>query len=59
LQRALAAYGYGVEQTGLYDERTEAVVAAFQRHFRRSRVDGLADASTVETLRRLIDPRPA
>jgi N-acetylmuramoyl-L-alanine amidase len=59
LQGALSAYGYGIEETGLYDDRTEAVVAAFQRHFRRSRVDGLADASTVETLRRVIETRPA
>jgi N-acetylmuramoyl-L-alanine amidase len=34
------------------------VVAAFQRHFRPARVDGVADPSTVRTLRALIDTRP-
>ena len=32
----------------------ETVVTAFQRHFRPARVDGEADASTVDALRRLI-----
>jgi N-acetylmuramoyl-L-alanine amidase len=59
LQLSLAAYGYGINVTGAYDGPTEAVVAAFQRHFRRSLVDGVADASSIDTLRRLIATRPA
>jgi N-acetylmuramoyl-L-alanine amidase len=59
LQRALRGYGYGIEETGSYDEATRAVVAAFQRHFRPARVDGLADASTMLTLRALLETRPA
>ena len=55
LQAMLALYGYGLELTGVYDEPTRAVVAAFQRHFRPARVDGEADASTLATLRALID----
>jgi len=55
LQAMLALYGYGIELTGVYDAPTRAVVAAFQRHFRPARVDGEADASTVATLRALID----
>jgi N-acetylmuramoyl-L-alanine amidase len=55
LQALLALYGYGIELTGVYDAPTRAVVAAFQRHFRPARVDGEADASTVATLRALID----
>ena len=55
LQAMLALYGYGLELTGVYDAPTRAVVAAFQRHFRPARVDGQADASTVATLRALID----
>jgi N-acetylmuramoyl-L-alanine amidase len=55
LQAMLALYGYGVELSGVYDRRTRAVVAAFQRHFRPERVDGEADASTIATLRALID----
>jgi N-acetylmuramoyl-L-alanine amidase len=55
LQAMLALYGYGIELTGVYDAQTRDVVAAFQRHFRPARVDGAADASTVATLRALID----
>lgn len=59
LQAMLALYGYGIEVTGLYDEATRDVVMAFQRHFRRSQVDGVADGSTILTLRNLIGARPA
>jgi N-acetylmuramoyl-L-alanine amidase len=54
LQSLLALYGYELELNGVYDARTEVVVAALQRHFRPARVDGLADASTVDVLRRLL-----
>lgn len=54
LQGMLALYGYGIEITGAFDQRTEDVVAAFQRHFRPRRVDGVADRSTIETLHRLL-----
>src|SRR5689334_21023943 len=58
LQRALRVYGYGIEETGSYGEQTEIIVAAFQRHFRQERVDGIADASTLLTLRALMETRP-
>lgn len=58
LQSALAHYGYGVAETGVYDPQTELVVAAFQRHFRPERVDGILDASTLVTLQELIATRP-
>jgi N-acetylmuramoyl-L-alanine amidase len=58
LQAMLAMYGYGLKITGVFDEDTEKVVAAFQRHFRPERVDGVADASTITTLRDLIATRP-
>jgi len=54
-QAMLALYGYSVEITGVYDLKTRQAVAAFQRHFRPERVDGEADASTLATLRALID----
>jgi N-acetylmuramoyl-L-alanine amidase len=54
LQMMLSLYGYGLEPSGVYDKTTETVVAAFQRHFRPELVDGLADASTIKTLRALI-----
>jgi N-acetylmuramoyl-L-alanine amidase len=58
LQKSLADYGYGIEPSGVYDENTRAVVAAFQRHFRPARVSGIADASTLLTLRVVSDTRP-
>lgn len=54
LQAMFALLGYGVQMTGVFDAQTKAVVEAFQRHWRRSRVDGIADASTLATLRDLI-----
>src|SRR5204862_3222241 len=54
LQKQLARFGYELKVTCLYDDMTRSVVTAFQRHFRSARVDGLADPSTVETLRRLL-----
>jgi N-acetylmuramoyl-L-alanine amidase len=59
LQRTLQTYGYGIEETGHYDDTTRDVVTAFQRHFRQARVDGIADPSTLLTLRALVDTRPA
>jgi N-acetylmuramoyl-L-alanine amidase len=54
LQSMLALYGYGLDITGTVDRQTEIVVAAFQRHFRRRLVDGVADGSTIRTLQRLL-----
>ena len=54
----LALYGYGIEIDGEFGQRTENVVAAFQRHFRPARVDGVADRSTIETLRDLLAALP-
>ena len=57
LQEALKRYGYGIEANGRYDDLTTAVVAAFQRHFRTARVDGLADRGTIGTLDALLAAR--
>ena len=57
LQHALRRYGYGIEANGRYDDLTTAVVAAFQRHFRAARVDGLADRGTIDTLDALLAAR--
>jgi N-acetylmuramoyl-L-alanine amidase len=59
LQLALARYGYGLPATGKYDGLTMEVVAAFQRHFRPARVDGIADRSTFTTLHSLLSSLPA
>ena len=58
LQGLLKMYGYGIDLTGEYDERTRVVVEAFQRHFRPTRVDGVADQSTIATLHALLQARP-
>ena len=58
LQRSLAAFGYGVPLNGQYDTATMDVVAAFQRHFRPERVDGVADQSTLTTLHDLLAMLP-
>lgn len=53
LRGELAGYGYCLEAGDDYDPATQTVVAAFQRHFRPARVDGVADVSTRATLARL------
>ncbi len=58
LQDALAHYGYKLSPDGRYDVSTREVVTAFQRHFRPMRVDGIADQSTLRTLRALLASRP-
>lgn len=59
LQHSLRSYGYGIDETGTYDDATRDVVTAFQRHFRQARVDGIADESTLLTLRALVETRSA
>ena len=58
LQSMLSLYGYRIDITGVFDQQTGVVVAAFQRHFRPRRIDGLADRSTVDTLGRLLVSLP-
>jgi N-acetylmuramoyl-L-alanine amidase len=58
VQAMFALYGYDIELTGDFDAQTEAVVRAFQRHFRPALVDGIADGSTLLTLRELIRTLP-
>ncbi len=53
MQRALAGIGYGVEIAGIMDERTVAVVRAFQRRFRPSSVTGIVDMDTLARITRL------
>jgi N-acetylmuramoyl-L-alanine amidase len=57
IQRLLARYGYGVTPTGYLDGITRDAVAAFQRHFRPIRVDGVVDVSTTATLKALLAAR--
>lgn len=59
LQAMFALYGYDLPVDGRFGTRTKAVVTAFQRHFRQARVDGVADSSTITTLRDLLASLPA
>lgn len=51
-QRLLTAFGYDF---GLAGADLATVVSAFQRHFRPRRIDGVADAETITSLRDLCD----
>ena len=60
LQRALEAYGYQVQDSGVYDPQTRFVLRAFQMHYRPSNWSGQADAETAAILFALIEKyRPA
>ena len=50
LRSGLHRLGYGLQPGSTYDEDTAATVRAFQRHWRQSRVDGVADGETRATL---------
>lgn len=54
LQALFAMFGYGLKVTGVFDAPTRAVVESFQRHWAPERVDGVADARTLATLRALL-----
>ncbi len=54
LQAGLTRLGYDSAPSGRYDNQTLAVVRAFQRHWRPSRVDGVADGETRSRLVRLL-----
>jgi N-acetylmuramoyl-L-alanine amidase len=45
-QAHLKMLGYGVAESGVMDEATNAALAAFQRRFRPSLIDGAADGET-------------
>ncbi|RMF12785.1 MAG: N-acetylmuramoyl-L-alanine amidase [Alphaproteobacteria bacterium] len=56
----LARFGYGVAQNaGEDDEVEQALVRAFQRHFRPARIDGLMDAECRAILARLVAAKEA
>lgn len=58
-QAHLRDFGYGLAADGDFGAVTEAVVRAFQRHFRQTRVDGVVDAGTDAVLRQLSARRGA
>lgn len=46
LQAGLTRLGYDSAPSGKYDEHTQTIVSAFQRHWRPERFDGVADGET-------------
>ncbi|HVN02644.1 MAG TPA: N-acetylmuramoyl-L-alanine amidase [Caulobacteraceae bacterium] len=46
LQAGLTRLGYDSAPSGTYDAETATIVRAFQRHWRQSKVDGVADGET-------------
>jgi N-acetylmuramoyl-L-alanine amidase len=50
VQRLLGRYGYELKPSGLLDDPTMLVLAAFQRHFRPAQVDGRLDGETIARL---------
>lgn len=53
-QQALAGFGYEVPRSGLLDQATRNVLAAFQMRFRPSRHDGQPDAQSAAILAALV-----
>ena len=55
LQTMLASYGYDLPRSDVLDERTRAVISAFQLHFRPALCDGNPDRETVARLQLLLE----
>jgi N-acetylmuramoyl-L-alanine amidase len=51
----LVKFGTGLEISGTYDNQTRDVVQAFQRHWTPEKVDGIADQSTLTTIKKLLN----
>ena len=54
LQRRLLKFGFDMEVTGIYGPTTQAIVRAFQQHWRQDRATGNADAQTMGRLDSLL-----
>jgi N-acetylmuramoyl-L-alanine amidase len=55
-QQKLAQHGYGITQTGQFDEGTRNVLSAFQSKYRPANIDGIPDADTAALLEVLTTP---
>ena len=58
MQLDLKNFGYEIDVSGSFGAPTTVVVAAFQRHFRPSNVDGIADRETRCMLASVMAARP-
>lgn len=57
VQETLREIGYDPPPSGIMDDRTRTIVTAFQRHWRASLIDGLADARCCAILRQIAATR--
>jgi N-acetylmuramoyl-L-alanine amidase len=55
-QKKLAAWGYGLVQSGILDEQTRTVLSAFQMKYRPANIDGMPDVETAALLEALTNP---
>ena len=55
-QRKLASHGFGLVQSGVYDEATRTTLAAFQMKYRPRDISGNPDAETASLLEVLTTP---
>ena len=55
VQKALGAYGYKIEPTGVLDEQTRTVLRTFQLHFRPNDISGEPNLETTAILYALIE----
>jgi N-acetylmuramoyl-L-alanine amidase len=53
VQTGLGTIGYGITVNGILDAQTRAVLTAFQRRFRPSKVDGMIDVETLSLVGRV------
>lgn len=58
-QKKLTAFGYGMQQTCVFDQQTKNALSAFQSRFRPANLDGNADAQTAALLEVLTTPASA
>jgi N-acetylmuramoyl-L-alanine amidase len=58
VQSQLARFGYAVSASGIMDPATRQALAAFQRHFRPARFDGVPDGETRRLLAALVAQMP-
>jgi N-acetylmuramoyl-L-alanine amidase len=55
IQQALNNYGYGIQESSVFDSQTQVVLHAFQTHFVPWKVTDRADVQTVATLFALLE----
>jgi N-acetylmuramoyl-L-alanine amidase len=55
-QKKLAAWGYGLVQSGNLDEQTRTTLSAFQMKYRPANIDGVPDVETAALLEALTNP---